>query len=67
MKMTKFLAQNIYTSPKSQQVQSLERSNVGKGMIIIVYGSIYRHFPITGPLSSADMADGCLISLKYIY
>jgi hypothetical protein len=25
----------------------------------------YRHFPITGPLSSADMADGCLISLKW--
>jgi hypothetical protein len=27
----------------------------------------YRHFPITGPLSSADMADGCLISLKWCY
>jgi hypothetical protein len=28
----------------------------------------YRHFPITaGPLSSADMADGCLISLKWCF
>jgi hypothetical protein len=25
----------------------------------------YRHFPITGLLSSADMADSCLISLKW--
>jgi hypothetical protein len=25
----------------------------------------YRHFPITWQLSSADMADSCLISLKW--
>jgi hypothetical protein len=27
----------------------------------------YRHFSITGPLLSADMADGCLISLKWCF
>jgi hypothetical protein len=34
-------------------------------MIIIVYGSILPPFPNKWALSSADMADGGLISLKW--